>query len=194
MVGMSAVWPEEGNPELEHGETALVAAARRDPDAFSRLYLVYLPRIYRYLLARLPTAEDAADACQQVFLKALEAIPTYDERGLPFAAWIFRIARNTTIDAARRRRSTVPWEHLPESAHPLEPDQPESAFLRRESVKRFEELLAPLDDDRRDLLVLRFVAGLTTKEIAGILGKSDGAVRTQLSRTLKTLKEHYHAE
>lgn len=61
-------------------------------------------------------------------------------------------------------------------------------------MSRFEELLAPLADDRRDLLNLRFVAGLTTKEIAGILGKSDGAVRTQLSRTLKTLKEHYHAE
>ena len=194
MVGMSSVWPVEENPAVESGETALVSAARHDPVAFSRLYQQYLPRIYRYLLARLPTAEDAAEACQQVFLKALETIPAYDERGLPFAAWIFRIARNTAIDAARRRRTTVPWELLPESAHPLEPEQPESAFLRRESVSRFEELLAPLDDDRRDLLILRFVAGLTTKEIAGILGKSDGSVRTQLSRTLKTLKEHYHAE
>lgn len=116
---MSSVWPVGENPELESVETALVAAARHDPVAFSRLYQQYLPRIYRYLLARLPTAEDAADACQQVFLKALEAIPTYDERGLPFAAWIFRIARNTAIDAARRRRTTVPWELLPKSAHPL---------------------------------------------------------------------------
>ncbi len=194
MVGMSSVWPMEENPEVERGEAALVAAARHDRAAFSQLYRQYLPRIYRYLLARLPTPDDAADACQQVFLKALEAIPSYDERGLPFAAWIFRIARNTAIDAVRRRRSTVPWEHLPESAHPHEPEQPESAFLRRESLSRFEELLAPLDDDRRDLLTLRFVAGLTSKEIAGILGKSDGAVRTQLSRTLKTLKEHHHAE
>ena len=134
MVGMSSVWPVEENPAVESGETALVSAARHDPVAFSRLYQQYLPRIYRYLLARLPTAEDAAEACQQVFLKALEAIPAYDERGLPFAAWIFRIARNTAIDAARRRRTTVPWELLPESAHPLEPEQPESAFLRRESV------------------------------------------------------------
>lgn len=194
MVGMSSVWPAEEDPEVKRGEAALVAAARHDPAAFSQLYQQYLPRIYRYLLARLPSAEDAADTCQQVFLKALEAIPSYDERGLPFAAWIFRIARNTTIDTARRRQSIVPWKHLPESAHPLEPEQPEAVFLRRESVSRFEELLAPLDDDRRDLLILRFVAGLTTKEIAGILGKSDGAVRTQLSRTLKTLKEHYHAE
>jgi RNA polymerase sigma factor (sigma-70 family) len=80
-----------------------------------------------------------------------------------------------------------------EAGQPTDPDQPEAAVIRQESLTRFEAMLAPLNDDQRDLLALRFVVGLPTREIVTIVGKSDGAVRAQLSRALKTLKEHHHA-
>src|SRR5687768_7689642 len=116
----SAMFPEPGHPgddERANGvdETALVAAAQTDPAAFGTLYRHYLPQLYRYLRSRLPTDEEAADLTQHVFLKALEALPAYRRRDVPFAAWLFRIARNALIDAQRRKRPVVPWQAIPEA-------------------------------------------------------------------------------
>ncbi len=91
----------------ESDDDQLVAAAQADPALFAALYRRYLTRVYRYARARVPTDEDAADATQQVFLQALDALPSYRARGVPFSAWLFRIARNATIDAHRRRRATL---------------------------------------------------------------------------------------
>ncbi len=98
----------------ESDESALVEAARADPVAFGQLYQLYLTRVYRYLRVRTDCQEDAADLAQQVFLQALDALPNYRPTGVPFAAWLFRIARNTAIDSRRRHRTAVPLESLPE--------------------------------------------------------------------------------
>ncbi|HET7036887.1 MAG TPA: sigma-70 family RNA polymerase sigma factor [Thermomicrobiaceae bacterium] len=175
-------------------EAALVAAARDDPAAFAELYRCELPRIYRYLRARTGSAAEAEDLSQQVFLQALTALPRYRERGLPIAAWLFRIARNAAHDAARRRGRQVvafSWDDLPEERQPGSESGPELIVLQRESLERLSALLAGLSDDKRDLLALRVAAGLSIREIAAAVGKSEAAVRKQLERTLKRLKEQY---
>ncbi len=88
-------------------EVELVQKAKTDPTAFDLLYHRYVLRIYHYLRLRSPSDEDAADLTQHVFVLALDALPKYQERNLPFAAWLFRIARNAATDAYRRERKTI---------------------------------------------------------------------------------------
>lgn len=170
-------------------ESALVSAARVDGDAFAALYRCYRVPIYRYCRARLLNDEDAADLAQQVFLKAFEAIPRYEERGLPFSAWLFRLARNAAIDAARRSQRDLPLDDVQPSSELHLSNEPEDSALNADALNRFQQLIAGLDDERRDLLTLRFVLELPTAAIANILGKRDAAVRAQLKRAIATLKE-----
>ncbi|HEY7355449.1 MAG TPA: sigma-70 family RNA polymerase sigma factor, partial [Ktedonobacterales bacterium] len=93
---MGRIWamPAEQERRVEGDEAALVAAAQADPAAFDALYQRYLARVYRYLRAHVGSDDEAADLTQQVFLKALDALPRYRPRGAPFAAWLFQIARH----------------------------------------------------------------------------------------------------
>lgn len=182
---------ERATESVGNDEAQLVQAARQDPTAFEMLYQRYLLRVYRYLRLRTITEEDAADLTQQVFLQALDALPDYRERGLPFSAWLFRIARNVATDAYRRRRSTVTWDFVPEALHPTGGQDPEAALVQRETFNQLRKLLAGLTPDKRELLALRFAAGLTSREIASTIGKSEAAVKKQLSRLLGLLKEQY---
>lgn len=177
---------DTGTPTDEH---ALVEVARHDPTAFATLYQQYYARVYRYLRIRLQSEEDAADLTQQVFLKALDALPRYQSRSAPFAAWLFTIARHTLADRFRRLPATLPLEA---AGHVQANHEMEAVVLRRESLEQLRLLLNTLNSEARDLLALRFAAGLTAPEIAGILGKRPEAVRKSLSRLLQTLKEQYH--
>ena len=94
-------------PAGDDEEPALVDAARSDPAAFVELHARYEACVWRYLRARTATEEDAADLTQQTFLQALDGLPRYRERGLSFAAWLFRIARNVATDHHRRRRVEI---------------------------------------------------------------------------------------
>ena len=173
-------------------DTALVKAAQANPGAFAPLYRRHLPVIYRYLRARVPSDDEAADLTQQVFLRALEALPSYQHRGLPFIAWLLRIARNTSIDVSRRQRRMVPLHQIDPARQPADPDQPELTMLRHEGIRHFDDLISIFDEEKRNLLILRFAVGLTTPEIAIIVDKREAAVRKQLSRAIATLKEHHH--
>jgi len=173
-------------------EAALVHAAQEDPTAFDVLYHRYRQRIYAYLRARTSDAEDAADLTQHVFLQALDALPRYRVRRVPFAAWLFRIARNAATDFHRRRRTTVTWDLLPEALQPLTDDDAEAGVLRQEDMARLRALLRTLDQETRDVLMLRFTGHLTIAEIAAVIGKSEAATQKKLFRTIQTLQEHYH--
>lgn len=175
-------------------ELDLVQAARRDPAAFEPLYSYYLSPVYRYLRLRCGSDEEAADLTQQVFLRALAALPDYRPQGLPFSAWLFRIARNAAIDAHRRQRSTVAWNFLPEALHPISSQDPESMTLQQERLENLRDLLAKLSQDKRELLALRFASGLTAPEIAAVVGKSEAAVKKQLTRLIAHLKEQYREQ
>jgi RNA polymerase sigma-70 factor (ECF subfamily) len=177
-------------------ETRQVQAAKVNPAAFDTLYQRYMPQVYRYLRARTHSEDDAADLTQQVFLQALNALPNYQERGLPFAAWLFRIAHNTVVNSYRRNHPNLDWDALPEAMHPAATQDPETTALQHESLSQLQQLLTQLSHDKRELLALHFAAGLTTREIAAMVGKSEAAVKKQLSRTVQALKkdygEHYH--
>ncbi len=173
-------------------EATLVRAAQAERSQFAILYDRYIDRIYAYTRTRVASDEDAADLTQQIFVRALDALPRYRERRVPFAAWLFRIARNAATDWQRRQRPTVPWETLPEAFHPCAPETADGALLQREAFAPLYALLAGLDASTREALILRFTAQLTLAEIGEVLGKSEEATRKQITRALHTLKEHYH--
>jgi RNA polymerase sigma-70 factor (ECF subfamily) len=172
-------------------EDALIVQAQADPERFGEVYRRYLPRIYRYLRALTATDEDASDLTQVVFIKAMAALPGYRPGRGPFAAWLFRIARNAATDAHRRRRSAVPLDALAETAAEPEAEPLEAQVLRRDRLRRLQEQLSQLDPAKRELIALRFAAGLNVREIAQVVGKGEAAVKKQLSRTIASLKEDY---
>ncbi len=173
-------------------EAALVAAAKSDGEAFTTLYHRYRQPIFYYCQARAPVGVEPDDLTQLVFLKAFEAIPRYEERGVPFRAWLYRLAHNVVIDACRRPDRTVSLQGAAEVKASGETFDPEARVLASDAHRRFQQLIAPLDADRQHLLTLRFVLELSTPEIAVILGKRDSTVRAQLSRAIASLKEPQH--
>jgi RNA polymerase sigma-70 factor, ECF subfamily len=177
---------------IDTDELALIEAARLDPGAFKELYGKYFDRIYRYIWFRVSTPEDAADLTQQVFMQAFNSLPKYQNRGLPFSAWLFRIARNKLVDASRQRRPDISWENLPEPVQPHDDLNPEGAMLQQEALNDLRRMVAQLDPEKRELLSLRFAADLSSREIAAVVGKSEAAVKKQLTRIIQTLKENTH--
>lgn len=174
-------------------EAALIRAAQAEPEAFGLIYQRYIDRVYSYMRARLTSEDDASDLTQQVFFRAFQALPRYRTGKTPFAAWLFRIAANAVTDEFRRKRApALALQFLPESLSPatdssFEPDESHRLEVLRESVAR-------LSERDRELLALRFAAGLTAREIAALKGKSEAAIQKQLSRTIADLKEHYRAQ
>lgn len=187
---MSSV--QAGLAACEPLEATLVRAAQADPAAFAPLYQRYRDRVYAYFRTRSGNDEDAADLTQQVFVQAIDALPRYRMRGAPFAAWLFRIARNVAANHHRRRRQTVDWDLLPEALHPSTDDDPAVQVVRRESAAWMRTVLEGCDPTTREMLALHFAAGLTVAETAAVVGKSEAAVKKHLTRTVCALKEQYH--
>ncbi len=165
----------------------LVDGARRgDADAFARLYEHFVSPLYRFVLFRVEDRSDAEDIVQRVFLSVVESLPSYERRDVPFAAWLFRIARNAVIDHARVRR-----EHAPlDAAAELRSDGPEPAEIAEMGVERAElaRALERLTPDQREVIALRFFAGLTPTETARLMGRREGAVRVLQFRALVSLR------
>jgi RNA polymerase sigma-70 factor (ECF subfamily) len=182
--------PQEGDVPDLLAEAALVRQACNEPALFAPLYRRYRDRIYWYVRARVHSDEDAADLTQQVFLQALDRLPQFRERKGTFAAWLFGIARHAAVSSHRRPR-TATWDYLPEAEHATAREATEVDALRRESITRVTRLVGSLPAAKRELIILRFVAGLTIPEIASVIGKSAEATRKDLKRILHTLKEQY---
>jgi RNA polymerase sigma-70 factor (ECF subfamily) len=184
--------PVLDEPRVTTDEASLIAAAQTNTAAFEALYQRYVSRVYRYLFLRVKHEQDAADLTQQVFLNALHALPRYRAQGIPFEAWLFRIARHVATDRYRQAKGLLSWEFVPGESQ-CSPDlDPEVIVIHQEALLRLRTLLADLDLYKRELLALRFAAGLSTTEIAAVVGKSQASVKKQLTRILHTLKEHYH--
>lgn len=170
-------------------EPQLIERAKRDPEAFGVLYERYVDRIYAYIYYRMGDAREAEDLTARVFYRALSHIPTYNQRGAPFAAWLYRIAHNLIANWRRDR-----WRH-PE----LPLDQlltmrtrdatPHAQAERAEEERLLLEAMRCLPPERQQLLILKFVDELSNAQIGEILGRSEGAVKSLYHRTLLTLRD-----
>jgi RNA polymerase sigma-70 factor (ECF subfamily) len=168
-------------------DAADVVAAQQDRAAFAVLYRRYLDRVYGYAYHQLGDHHDAEDATERIFLDAMRGIGSYRDEGAGFRSWLFRIAHNTVSNAhrSRRRRRTVAIDEGHEQVDPT--PGPQGLFLRAEELRRVRGALDELPQDRRQVVLLRFGQGLTSREIGAVLERSEGAVRVLLHRALRDL-------
>lgn len=172
--------------ELDDAE--LVALAKRDKEAFGELYERYLPKIYTYVYYRTGNIHDAEDLTAKVFTRALSHIGSYVDKGLPFGAWLFRIAHNLVANWHRdqSRRKIIPLEDYVAQAHKAEaPDALAEASEEREHLLRALRRLPP---DRQQLILLKFIERLPNAEIGRIMNRSEGAIKSLYHRTLRALR------
>lgn len=167
-------------------------AIQGDPESFAQLYLIYCDRIHRFVLFRVGDEQIAEDLTSQTFLKAWEKLGNYQMRGLPFGAWLFRIARNIVFDHYRNFRETVELEAG------LEMKADPAANVVEVAEKHLEAdlvqaALRRLTDDQRRVLTLKFNDGLSTTEVAQVMGKRCGAVRALQMRGLQSLQRRHRA-
>jgi len=173
----------------EWDESACIEAAKRDPSAFSELYEHYVERIYSYVYHRVTNAHDAEDLTSRVFFRALSHIASYDERGVPFAAWLYRIAHNLVANfhRDRSRRPVIALDDLVLTG--AVKDRPENLTEKQSDGDFLIELIHELDPSRQELLVLKFTEGLSNLEIGQIMGRSEGAIKSLYHRTLLQLRK-----
>jgi RNA polymerase sigma-70 factor (ECF subfamily) len=171
----------------------LVRAAQLDPDAFWLLYERHRPAVYRYLRARTTQDEDAADLTATTFERAFAGIGRYQpHEAVRFRAWLFRIARNAAVDAARRRKPAMTLDAIAElPAGAAASADPERAVLDVERIREVRRLVASLPEPQREAIALRYAGDLTAREIGDVIGKSEAATQKILTRALARLKEAY---
>jgi RNA polymerase sigma-70 factor (ECF subfamily) len=172
------------------GVRVLVARAQRgDRAALEDLYLLHFDRVYSYLHMSVGNRHDAEDLTTQTFMKMLEAIRRFEWRSVPFSAWLLRIAHNLAMDHFRAHRRWRPEEEVPESADGEECSAEEQALasLGETRVLTLIERLAP---EQQQVLMLKFVYRFSNGEVASILGKTEGAVKSLQHRALASLERH----
>lgn len=160
---------------------------RKEKEAtLASLYDVYFGKIAGYVFVRLGNRAIAEDLAGEVFLKALESLDSYKERGIPMQAWLFKIAHNLVIDYRRKefRREIIPIDSV-QIADDTDLQEIAEASVERERVSR---ALGQLTPEQRQVIELRFFGGLTSEETGKVLNKKSGAVRQMQSTALKTLR------
>jgi RNA polymerase sigma-70 factor, ECF subfamily len=175
-----------GSPTVDVRQ--LVSRAQQgDRDALEELYLLHFDRIYSYLHMSVGNRHDAEDLTTQTFLKMLESISRFRWRSAPFSAWLFRIAHNLAMDHFRATRRWQPEEEVPEPPGSEEASAEEQAMheIGRQSML---ELIDKLSTEQQQVLTLKFVFNFPNAEVATILGKTEGAIKSLQHRALATLQ------
>lgn len=173
----------------ELDEQQLVAQAKHDKEAFGQLYERYVDRIYSYVYYRMGDSAEAEDLTAKIFMRAMKHIPTYTDQGVPFSAWLYRIARNLVANwhRDRQRRRTIALDDI---AHwHVGGENPEMVAQWNEDRHVLLTALNRLPADRQELLILKFVDRLSNTEIGEIMGRSEGAIKSLYHRTLLALRE-----
>jgi RNA polymerase sigma-70 factor (ECF subfamily) len=165
----------------------LVAEARNgDTWAFGMIFDHYHDPIYRFIASRIHRPTDAEDLTQHVFVKALEALPRYEARGIPFGGWLFRLARNAVIDHVRTRHEHAELDAVVEWAHG--DSGPDEIAVVRQELDAVGAALATLTDEQREAIELRFFAGLSAREAAEAMGRQEGTIRGLQFRAIAALR------
>ena len=173
----------------EHLRELVARGQQGDRAALEELYLIHFDRIYSYLHVSVGNRHDAEDLTTQTFMKMLEKIGSFRWQSAPFSAWLFRIAHNLAMDHFRARRRWQPEEEVPEPpAHEAEPSAELEAMrtIGRESMLKLIENLSP---EQQQVLTLKFVFNLPNAEVAQILDKTQGAVKSLQHRALVSLEK-----
>lgn len=169
-------------------EASLVRRAKQhDEEAFAQLYEEYFDRIYRYVTLRIGDRMEAEDITQQVFLNAIKALSSFKWRGVPFSAWLFRIAHNQVVDYLRKktkRASLQLQETLVASG-----DDPREVVDHRLSVERLNSATKQLTPAQREVISLRFAAEMSVAEVARVMGRSEGAVKALQHSAIVALRK-----
>ena len=166
-------------------ETLVDGATAGDREAFGELYERYVTRVFKHVFYMVNDVDVAEDLTEQTFLRALEAIHRYEWRGVPFLAWLLRIARNLYFNDRRVQRNNSSIHNKWNGGGAPSPEFYCEAKLDGEEVWR---AVRALDGDQRQVIVLRFMDGLSYAEVADVLGKSVGAVRVAQYRALRALR------
>jgi len=170
-------------------DAELVVLAKNDQEAFGVLYERYVEKIYKYIYYRTGNHHDAEDLASAVFHRAMAHIENYTERGVPFQAWLYRIAHNLVANwhRDRGRRKIIPLEEFVNSG--LHFDAPDAATEDKEERQQLLEAIARLPDERQQLLYLKFVSGLSNADVGEILDRTEGAIKSLYHRTLIALRD-----
>lgn len=189
---MSEPYNNQGGSHVLSTEEVLELVTRAksgDQKAFATLYETFVSPIYRFIFFTIRNKHIAEDLTQTVFLRAFRALPGYTERGVPFPAWLYTIARNAMIDHWKKKRDVLvenPEEVFGEIESQEMGAEEESGQKRRATY--VQELLRELSDEQREVVTLFFVEELSHAEIARITGKTEEAVRALKHRALKALR------
>jgi RNA polymerase sigma-70 factor (ECF subfamily) len=168
-------------------------AQQGDRDALEELYLVHFDRIYSYLHMSVGNRHDAEDLTTQTFLKMLESIGKFRWRSAPFSAWLFRIAHNLAMDHFRASKRWQPEEEVPEP-DPGEGSAAEEEALESIGRRSMLELIENLSHEQQQVLTLKFVFNFSNGEVATILGKTEGAIKSLQHRALASLQRQLESE
>jgi RNA polymerase sigma-70 factor, ECF subfamily len=184
----SSTEPAPERESSEHVRDLVARGQQGDRDALEELYLIHFDRIYSYLHVSVGNRHDAEDLTTQTFLKMLEKIGTFKWQSAPFSAWLFRIAHNLAMDHFRAGRRWQPEEEVPEPPGEEEPSAELVAMrtIGRESMLKLIEDLSP---EQQQVLTLKFVFNLPNAEVATILDKTEGAIKSLQHRALVSLQK-----
>ena len=161
--------------QVQDEENLVQRAKQHDEAAFAQLYEEYFDKIYRYVTIRIGDKMEAEDITQQVFLNAIKAISSFKWKGVPFSAWLFRIAHNQVVDYLRKskKRVSVPLE---ESLVASDSD-PKEVFERKLNIERLVSATRKLTPAQQEVISLRFVGEMSVAQVAKVMGRSEGAIK-----------------
>lgn len=170
-------------------EQAIALASKGDRTAFGILYDIYADRIYNYIFYRTGNPLDAEDLTARVFFRAMRHITKYTDRGVPFSAWLYRIAHNLVAnwhrDSSRHQEVALEDGYRASKGE----EHPEAALLQSEEENALLHLIRNLSEERQQLLILKFVEHLSNAEIGQIMDRTEGAIKSLYHRTLLALRD-----
>ena len=172
-------------PEQADAERLLIEEAQKDPARFAELYENNFDRVYAYVARRVRDRNDAEDLTSEVFHQALAGLPRFEWRGVPFAAWLFKIASNAIIDRSKRAAKEREVPAILDLRSEVSPQEIESEIEQR---ARLFQLVDRLPVDQRRVIGMRFAEEKSIREIAHEIGRSEGAVKQLQFRALQNLR------